>query len=216
MGCPGAGRVVSVDQATVYVSLGSAAGIREGDTFAVYRLGQELRGPVTGEVLGEQKRKVATLKVFGVAQKFSKAKAEGELEVELVSGNVVEPPGGGGALVAVFPLTDEEGRVTKGGLSVAESITTELVGRGAGVMERTILLTVLAEQAVGQILDAKKAEGVGRQLVAAAVVVGTVVDGKSRSNVNVRLVDVATGKIFNAAAVAGPSLARKPRVDGLK
>src|SRR5258706_14635234 len=47
------GYIVKVESTTVYLDWGKATGVQSGDQFKVYRAGEALKHPVTGEVLGQ-------------------------------------------------------------------------------------------------------------------------------------------------------------------
>lgn len=61
-----AGKVAKVEGATVWINLGSEHGIAVGDTLGVYKLGEAIKDPDTGEVLGQDEVKVGEVKVTAV------------------------------------------------------------------------------------------------------------------------------------------------------
>ncbi len=60
------GKIARVDGNTVWINLGSDDGVAAGDTFGVYRMGEPIRDPDTGEVLGADEEKVGSVKVTAV------------------------------------------------------------------------------------------------------------------------------------------------------
>ncbi|HQR47137.1 MAG TPA: CsgG/HfaB family protein [Thermoanaerobaculia bacterium] len=58
-----AGKVARVDGGTIYLNVGSEAGVKEGDEFNVVRMGAPIKDPDTGEVLGQNETKVGRLKI---------------------------------------------------------------------------------------------------------------------------------------------------------
>jgi curli biogenesis system outer membrane secretion channel CsgG len=60
------GKIAKIDAGTVYINLGSEQGVAVGDTFGVYKLGEAIKDPDTGEVLGADETKVGTIKVTAV------------------------------------------------------------------------------------------------------------------------------------------------------
>jgi curli biogenesis system outer membrane secretion channel CsgG len=71
---PGAGidmRVIKVDGNRAYINVGATAGIKVGDTFRVFRRGEELVDPATGAKLGAEEKQTATGVVTEVNEKFS-------------------------------------------------------------------------------------------------------------------------------------------------
>jgi hypothetical protein len=58
-----AGKVARVDGGTLYLNVGSEGGVKEGDEFNVFRMGDPIKDPDTGEVLGQNETKVGRLRV---------------------------------------------------------------------------------------------------------------------------------------------------------
>ena len=61
-----AGKIARVEGGSVYLNVGAEAGIKEGQTFDVYRVGNVIKDPDTGEVLGADETKVGRVKVTKV------------------------------------------------------------------------------------------------------------------------------------------------------
>jgi curli biogenesis system outer membrane secretion channel CsgG len=72
---PFQGRVIKVSGNDVYLGAGEQYGASVGETFTVYRKGEELVDPDTGEILGSEEESVGTVKIFEVKEKYSKARA---------------------------------------------------------------------------------------------------------------------------------------------
>jgi len=71
-----AGKIARADGGTIYLNVGSEAGVKEGDEFDVFRMGEPIKDPDTGEVLGANERKVGRIKVNAVmGPRLSKASA---------------------------------------------------------------------------------------------------------------------------------------------
>lgn len=69
-----AGKIARADGGTIYLNVGSEAGVKEGDEFDVFRMGEPIKDPDTGEVLGANERKVGRIKVNAVmGPRLSKA-----------------------------------------------------------------------------------------------------------------------------------------------
>jgi hypothetical protein len=47
----------------IYLNVGSEAGVKEGDEFNVVRMGNPIKDPDTGEVLGQNETKVGRVKI---------------------------------------------------------------------------------------------------------------------------------------------------------
>jgi hypothetical protein len=71
------GYVVRVDSATVYLDWGTASGVQSGDRFSLYREGEPLKHPVTGEILGHAQEKLGTGALQSIEEKFT----VGQLEI---------------------------------------------------------------------------------------------------------------------------------------
>jgi curli biogenesis system outer membrane secretion channel CsgG len=60
------GKIAKADGGTLYVNAGSEAGVHEGDEFQVYRVGEQIKDPDTGEVLGANEVKVGRVRITNV------------------------------------------------------------------------------------------------------------------------------------------------------
>lgn len=60
------GKIANAEGGTLYLNIGSEAGVKEGDEFTVYRVGKVIKDPDTGEVLGQDESKVGRVKVTAV------------------------------------------------------------------------------------------------------------------------------------------------------
>ena len=68
------GNVLRVTGNKVYFHLGSNSGVRKGETFVIYREGELLMDPVTGDILGVEEEIVGSLKVEEVKPQYSVGK----------------------------------------------------------------------------------------------------------------------------------------------
>ncbi len=77
---PLTGTVLNVDRAedVVYFDLGYDDGVREGDTYTIYKEGTPLVHPVTGEILGIKETTLGTVKVKDVKSNYSIAEIKKE------------------------------------------------------------------------------------------------------------------------------------------
>jgi hypothetical protein len=57
------GKIANVEGGTLYVNVGSEAGVKEGDEFNVFRVGKQIKDPDTGEVLGADETKVGRVRI---------------------------------------------------------------------------------------------------------------------------------------------------------
>ncbi len=60
------GKIARIDGGRIFINLGSEHGLKEGDTFDVYKTGAVIKDPDTGEVLGAEEEKIGTIRVVAV------------------------------------------------------------------------------------------------------------------------------------------------------
>lgn len=84
---PWAGKVIKVENDTVFINAGSQAGIAEGAILDVFRQGERLKDPDTGLDLGGEDAYLGKFRVDEVHDKFSKGKS---LDQPLVAGDIVK------------------------------------------------------------------------------------------------------------------------------
>ncbi len=191
------GKIARLDGGIVYVTLGEKTGITKGYELRVVRGQSEVKDPVTGAVLGTERRIVAKLIVVEVFDKYAKARVKGDLEPELLVGDTVEPTTDVN-LLAVFPFSSTDGNETPMAGEFSNRLTTSLSKWGMTLVERSQLGKVIAELALQDtsLFDAEKAQRLGKLLGAQTVVVGTATTDEGVANVSVRLVEVTSGKIL--------------------
>ena len=68
------GYIVKVDSATVYLDWGKTSGVAPGDPFKMYRAGEPLKHPVTGEILGQTEIDLGQGVVDRLEDKYSTGK----------------------------------------------------------------------------------------------------------------------------------------------
>lgn len=60
------GKIAKVSEGKIYISIGSTDGVKEGETFNLFRLGEEITDPDTGKKLGQEKSRIGTFTVTKV------------------------------------------------------------------------------------------------------------------------------------------------------
>jgi curli biogenesis system outer membrane secretion channel CsgG len=60
------GKIAKAAGGAIYVNVGAEAGIKEGDEYDVYRAGEVIKDPDTGEVLGANEVKVGRIKITAI------------------------------------------------------------------------------------------------------------------------------------------------------
>jgi curli biogenesis system outer membrane secretion channel CsgG len=68
------GKISKVSGDLIYLNIGSNKGVKVGDSFTVYALGEEVVDPDSGESLGAEETEVGKVEVIEVQEKFSKAR----------------------------------------------------------------------------------------------------------------------------------------------
>lgn len=108
-------------------------------------------------------------------------------------------------LVAVMNFVNVSGREEDQWMAygAAESLNTDLPQIGFTLVERTQLAKVLKEQMLGQVLEAKEAQGLARQLGADFVVLGSVMVMSGQVRTDCRFVDVTTGVVVQTFSASG-------------
>lgn len=77
------GKIVRIfDESTVAINIGGKDGVKRGDRFAVVEKGGELRGPDSGESLGELEIIKAELTAYDVLEKYSILVTDPEQQIE--------------------------------------------------------------------------------------------------------------------------------------
>jgi hypothetical protein len=60
------GKIAKADGGTLYLNVGAEGGVKEGDEFTVFRVGEVIKDPDTGEVLGSNESKVGKIRITAV------------------------------------------------------------------------------------------------------------------------------------------------------
>lgn len=193
------GKIARVSPQVVYLTLGAPTGIRVGQKVSVFRGEGDIVDPDTGKVLASERPKIAELEVTEVNESVSKAKLIGDLEVKLEIGDEVELTADR-LVVAVCPLSNDDGSSNPAGASMAEELTTALVQRKVSVVERSALDMVLTELIAQNtvLFDEASAQKIGKLTGARMVLTGKIVRERSTSRAHMRLIDVETGEILLA------------------
>lgn len=205
------GKIAKVGPQVVYLTLGESSGLVAGQKVTVFRGEGDIVDPDTGKVLASERPKIAELEVTEVNESVSKARLSGDLEVKLEVGDEVEPQGSK-LVVAVCPLSNDDGSTNATGNSIAEQLTGALVQRKVTVVERSVLDMVLSELLVQNtvLFDEASAQKLGKLTGASVVLTGKIIQEKSSGIAHLRLIDVATGKILLAVSAPVKLTARSP------
>jgi len=196
------GKIVTVTPTTIYLNLGERDGLEKGDKVSVYREGETLKDPETGEVLGKVRARIGELEVTEVQEKFSKARRLSDLEIEFKAGDVAETVSTKKA-VAVFPVIPAKDDHEELAMLMTERLTTELASHGVALVERELLDSVLVELGLQStsLVDQEKAVKIGRLIGARSVLTGTLGSVEAgKVEVHARLIKVRTGEVVVAGS----------------
>lgn len=194
-------KVAKISDATIYLTIGSKAGLVEGEKLTVFRVLGDIKDPATGKVIAQERPKIAQIQVSEVQEAYSKAKLIGNMETQLAVGDEVETTPLK-VSVAVIPLLDTDGKSNAVGISAAEDLTTALVSKKIAVVERNVLVNVLKELSLQytDLVDPATVQRLGKQIGASTVLTGTIVPDGAHTKMHIRLIEVETGKVLLAAA----------------
>lgn len=196
------GTVIDVQGRTVFVNLTAKNKITEGQQLDIFKVTGDLKDPTTGKVIGKKRDRIGRLVVTRVQEDFSETRVGIGDARRMAKGDAVSPVVRSNA-IAILPMVDVDGNETLGGQNLAEELTTGLVNHGVPVVERTLLSKAIGELALQstRLFDSLKAQRLGKQIGAFAVLAGTTSPTPSGSiRTQLRLVDVATGKILFATS----------------
>jgi curli biogenesis system outer membrane secretion channel CsgG len=87
---PWQGKIVKVQNDTVFINAGQTSNVLVGDEFTVCRKGEEMVDPDTGVSLGSEATKIGRIQVTGVEEKFSKAKATAGAANSFKAGDIIK------------------------------------------------------------------------------------------------------------------------------
>lgn len=208
---PKLGRIASVDGPVAYVNLGEEAGIAARERLDVFRGHEPISDPESGEILGTKQRRIAQVEVTEVRDRLSKVRPLGDFEVRLEVGDVVRPVAAEHP-VAVLPFGRDSGQLIQGGVQLAEQVTSSLTKNGVVVVERAVLNEVLKELSLSETgaFDLDTARKIGKLLQAYAIVSGTIQVNPRDANVNIRLIELETGRILYATSLTVKNLNTTP------
>lgn len=195
------GKIAKVGPQVIYLTLGESTGITQGQRVSVFRGTGEIFDPDTGKVLASERARIAELEILEVNQNVSKARLIGDLEIKLKVGDEVEPKEVE-LIVAVCPLTNDDGSANPTGSSISEELVSALVQRKVNVVERSALDMVLSELIIQNMIlfDQKSAQQLGKLTGASMVLSGKIIQERSSGKAHLRLIDVKTGEILLAVS----------------
>jgi TolB-like protein len=191
------GKVIAWDPPIAKVSLGAEDRIRKGQELLVFRVGEDVTDPDTGEVLGKDVREIARLEVQDINRGFCNARAQSRPSEPIRVGDVVRVEGDRKRVAVLPPRFSEPlkpevaARLQSWSRAVVTRWTSILKQHGVPVIERASMPELRKEAA----LKGSDQE-LGKRLGADAVIVGTLVPQEARAQI--RLVDVASGRVLCA------------------
>jgi curli biogenesis system outer membrane secretion channel CsgG len=236
-------RVAKVSDQTVYLNTGKRSGIdRQGWKANIYREGEEILDPITGDALGYAKKLVGTIQIIGESETYSEALPvdtpisafqEGDIGVFMRKKPVL----------AVADLTTLDGKKSPYGTMISEAIVGKLSGsKNLSLLERKQIGQVLDELAnQDAMLNLADTDAISDETTlskmsmlegADALLVGTVaqaggvtksidrdrqgsdVTKEKKATVSIRIVHAQTGGVLYSAHYLVSYLERPLRTDG--
>jgi len=79
-GGAGAVKIIKITGSQVYINSGGADGEKIGHTYGIYRIGEDMVDPDTGESLGSDEEKIGTARVVKVSPKYSIAETKAAVQ----------------------------------------------------------------------------------------------------------------------------------------
>ncbi len=194
--------VASIQQAAVYVTANRYSGLMVGDQVDVFRLGEPIKDPNTGEVLETPEQKIAKLEVMSFSEKLVTCRPTGEFVIQLQVGDVIRPVQPRTS-VAVLPFMNGGGEPVQSGVEISDAMTNAMANLGVPTLERARTVEILGEQLrqLSPVYDGGDASRVGKLLGAATLVTGRLIENtenKRMSKLSLRLLDVRTGTILKS------------------
>ena len=194
--------IASIQQAAVYVTANRWSGLMVGDEAYVFRLGEPVKDPVTGEILDVPEQKVAKLEVISVSDKLVTCRPTGEFVVPLHVGDLIRPVEPR-TTVAVLPFMNSAGQPVRSGLKIADELTNALVNLDVPTLERARTAEILGEQLrqLSGVYEGGDTARVGKLLGAATLITGRLIDSTDKrrlATLSLRLLDVRTGEILKS------------------
>lgn len=211
------GEVAEVDDTTtpttIYVLLGQADGVQEGNVLNIVSKGDPI--VVAGETVGFKEKPLGTAEITRVqSDRLSvatmKTTVPGQQPQKGCLAYLKPVP----STLAISTFLRPDNAATMMGQEFADKLGMALQASGRFQMvERTRFEAVLKELglSLNDLFDPVKAARLGKQLQAKGVVMGTITQQNDRYAINARVVDVETGV---QVASAGVSCGRSTELDG--
>lgn len=196
------GLVVEIDNGEAFVNAGKDHSIQVGQLMSAKRGNDDIKDPSTGEILGKRQRQIAEVEAVEVQDKLTRVRIVGESPHELQIGDFIYLDGAE-SVIAVLPLHVESGAPEDSGNRFASEMTTFLSKCGVELVERTRIDDVVFEltrEKTG-VIDPDAIRRIGELTGAYAVITGEVQPLKNEDILNVRAVEVSSGKILYSTSL---------------
>ncbi|MCX7822635.1 MAG: FlgO family outer membrane protein [Syntrophobacterales bacterium] len=149
-----------------------------------------------------QNRRVELVNLGSISQEISREASRGQVALT-TNEKTVEPPKESIKLAILeLDFLDRSGRQDPMGRMISEFLTTASVDSGRfSIVERSLLEKVMKELELGQsgIVEEGKAREIGKMVGAGAILTGSVSRLGNTMRIDIRLIDVESGKIMAAA-----------------
>lgn len=198
------GLVVGVDDDRLLVDLGGRRGAYEGMELEVYREGEEVKHPVTGQFLGRRDVSLAIVRLVEVREEFSEAIAVSrEKGAQLSWGDSVRVSGD--RITVALPLIDP-GDVRGANVhSITKDLAIALAKTGRFmVVEEPLIRALLASERpsrAGHPADPVAMEVLAKRLRAQALILGRLSHVEKRVFLGLQVLSTRTGSPLGLASV---------------
>ncbi len=199
------GLVMVVDGDRVLVDLGAARGAYEGMELEVYREGEEIKHPATGESLGRREVRLATIRLIDVKSEFSEAVVmTRQHDAALSWGDAVRVSGD--RITVALPLI-EPGDVRDANVrSMTKHLAISLVKTGRFmVFEDHLVRESLAAEAgaaARRLTDLSALRALAEKLHAQVLVVGRLRSAAKEVFLDLQVLSTVTGATIGLASIA--------------
>lgn len=197
------GMVVGLQGDLIYVDLGENKKSMPGLELRVYRVGEDFKHPVTGEVLGKLEKDLGIIKIKEVREKFSVAETVQKIEGEKIAvGDKVRISTA--RIILAVGLTQEEG-TTADLRSISRQLQTALTRANRfEIIDEGRLKNAMAQLGVGgfeNLADPTVAKKLEKSLRVQAVLVGRIVKTTTVEYLDIKITSAMSGEVLSSFSV---------------
>jgi hypothetical protein len=196
------GLVMAVDGDRVLVDLGAKRGAYEGMELEVYREGEEITHPATGESLGRREVRLATVTLIDVKEEFSEAvAAQRKQDATLSWGDAVRVSGD--RINVALPLIDPGDVRDANVRSITKHLAISLTktGRFMVLEDHLVRGSLTPGASARRLTDLVALRALGEKLRAQALIVGRLRSAAKSVYLDIQVLSTVTGATIGIASV---------------